>query len=472
MWYRNVLSGLLAIVTIICQANLISAKDDDEAIRTIFLNIDKAYAENSVEKVMAYFSKNFSSGMVLTREKLEQGIGDFFSTWEGIRLKTKIKELKVVHNDAVVVTEGSVMARKEETGEELDVTRNTLSFLKNEDGHWRIRSFFKLESTNAMISGHKYTDNKLGYAVTKLPDWDLYKIELTDQPLILSSLLVLSPDISSSMKIGLLELPTPLSAQQAVEGDETATQSLATNYKLVSQDWTSFKGMKAYESLAEFTIKDEPIKRRRLYLVEDNLLVFILCDSSPERFSKINPKFDKILDSFSFLKRNEESIRDRVASEMAKGSISQNIYSNSEYGFQIAKPTAWKMNSASTKFLFQINITAPDEKSKVIFAAIKLPVQASAKDVVLGDEKATKSIAKDYALISEKKTIIAGEQGYETVTKFEIAETAMQRKRAYFVKDNIAYFFICDALPPAKFDEYAKEFDSVINSLTWNSLNN
>ncbi|MFH0792685.1 MAG: nuclear transport factor 2 family protein [bacterium] len=112
-------------------------------------------------------------------------------------------------------------------------------------------------------------------------------------------------------------------------------------------------------------------------------------------------------------------------------------------------------------------IVTPDLKSGVLLGLVRLPVKmdpdTAAKTALEADEAATKRLTENYASVEAGPMSVADLKGYRSVATFE-KEKKFKRMRAYFYKDQYIYFFVCDAIPPDRYDALRPEFDKVVNS--------
>ena len=117
---------------------------------------------------------------------------------------------------------------------------------------------------------------------------------------------------------------------------------------------------------------------------------------------------------------------------------------------------------------------APDFKSCVVLGFVQLPFPIPPKQAVETDEATTKRMASEYKLYEQEETKIGDLPGYRSVSefkiekepgsKFKVKDNYRKRERAYFSYKPFLYFFICDAIPPEKYEGLKQDFNSILHS--------
>ena len=108
---------------------------------------------------------------------------------------------------------------------------------------------------------------------------------------------------------------------------------------------------------------------------------------------------------------------------------------------------------------------SPDLKSCIALGFVRMPIQATGELAVKADEAAAKRLSSQYRLFEEGPIQVGNLEGYKMVTEFIQEKKHRKRLRAYFHKKSFLYFFVCDAVPPERYDLLKKDFEQVIKTL-------
>ncbi len=107
---------------------------------------------------------------------------------------------------------------------------------------------------------------------------------------------------------------------------------------------------------------------------------------------------------------------------------------------------------------------APDYKSCALLGFVQLPIQVEPKQAVQADADAMKRLASEYKLHEQGEMKVGELPGYKTVSEFTIEGQHRKRQRVYLLHKSILYFFVCDAVPPEKYDGLKQEFTNIVQS--------
>lgn len=84
------------------------------------------------------------------------------------------------------------------------------------------------------------------------------------------------------------------------------------------------------------------------------------------------------------------------------------------------------------------------------------------------DVAVTKKLNFEHQTISQGPVKIAGMDGYEAITELRLKKDSLQsikRRRVYLSDYPMVYFFVCDAVGPEKWDRFASDFNTIVESL-------
>jgi hypothetical protein len=93
-------------------------------------------------------------------------------------------------------------------------------------------------------------------------------------------------------------------------------------------------------------------------------------------------------------------------------------------------------------------------------------MKISAQDGAKADMAVEAKVSSSHKIHSQGTKSLAGVEGYSIITEFGISKQRRKRMRWYTVMGDHLYFFICDAVPPDKFDKLQVEFEKILSSFT------
>jgi len=111
-------------------------------------------------------------------------------------------------------------------------------------------------------------------------------------------------------------------------------------------------------------------------------------------------------------------------------------------------------------------LLAPDLKSCVFLGFVQLPIRVEAKQALEGDMAVEKRIASEHTVSEQGPLTVGGMDGYQLVSEFKIEQQHRKRLRVYIHGDPFLYFFVCDAIPPERFEALRPDFDSIVQSFS------
>lgn len=178
--------------------------------------------------------------------------------------------------------------------------RPELHYLVQEGNHLKFLRTAEIDKDQLnYVDGQIYKDEKAGVSFTAPDNWAIIP---SKHPTMQGYVMVLAPDMSSSALLGYLKIPgLALSARQAIEGDEAATEKIAKegDYKLHNSGPVRVGGYEGFETESEFLLPTAPSRhRRRVYFKAFDFL-YVLCFDAipPDNWEVVKGGFQSILDS-------------------------------------------------------------------------------------------------------------------------------------------------------------------------------
>ncbi len=479
---KTVVISACVMFALLCSFNA-QAKTSDAELK---VKVDAFYKEwnnameaKDMDAIMGLLDEDYRiMGGMSGRDHQEKALGVFFKEYSQMSSTVVVDTIKATYSDdgdekIQVIGDYHLKAKKEGDANWSTIVHDGFyeTLKPNKDGEFKL-----LASGNVNLERFKnikdnvYTDPTLGYSIAGPEGWSLLPLEL---PTMQGGTLFMMPNGHTPGMFGYVELPYQVTPKQAVEGDGAVMKKVVKTYKLLESGPVERNGMKGYGSLTRFSVKesDEVMMRRRVYLSGGGLLYVFLLTAPEEHWDEVKGTLDIILDSFKQTEKAKTSAASIVREKTASGEIMGRIYSNDEYGCQIAAPKGWELKATPLgAFKVSISITPPDGKSLVRLLGLDMKMPLDVKDSFKSEMNGIKSITEDFSVQVEPEDIeIAGITGTTGTYTFSLEGLGtMTRKSVMIIHDSILYMILCDAMPPEKFAELESSFDSIIKSFTVN----
>jgi len=220
----------------------------------------------------------------------------------------------------------------------------------------RICGTYKQLDPNAFDPKTKIYTSRKGKLSLQIPDgWSCCDTSSFLGGLILDSVLILAPDLRSSVTFGFVQLPVRLgsndlsTAQKCIEADIAMERRSVKDHEPLDHGPTAVAGREGYRQVSQFRMPSstEVHRRMRVYVCEYPMLYFFICDAVPaDTFDALLPQFHAIISSLDLAAAGNLTRQEAIAAEQAKGSIAGQVYTSDEFNCFIAAPAGWEISTS------------------------------------------------------------------------------------------------------------------------------
>jgi hypothetical protein len=432
-------------------------QEEEKAIRELYAGLQAELEARDTTLLSMYYAAEFQNVQREDLNLFQQNLEKTLLGYEELTVTLEVAEIKVVEEQArarVVRTLKGIDAETRKPKEETGVFMDELT--RQADG-WRIFYSGEIDLTaqQQLIQGQQINDPANGLALTVPEQWQLcvYK---TPFPRFVGAM---SPRLTGEVILGLADLPTPATAEQALKIDEKVAAAVQADRQTLREGTIQVAGQPAYESVTTFTMGNEKVQTRRIYVVYEGTVYFLVCQASQEDFAENEPGFQEVVDGLRL------SPRQRPTESVAGGRVEGRTYRNETYGLEITAPEGWTVQMNQSQFLVQVSMNSPEGDGLGLLIAVDLPVEVSAKEACLGDEKMAQNVASHYEVVSQGEVEVNGRKGYECVSVFDMENLPKrQRIRNYFVVGKRLYVLAADVIPPEKFGDLEVALRAMLGS--------
>lgn len=342
-------------------------------------------------------------------------------------------------------------------------------FLQRRNGALRVVSAGNQMTSSVLDAATGRIRSATGFSLPLPQGWIPMGAPAELKALVADSVMALAPDLKSFVLLGFVQLPMKLgneaqTANMALQTDEAMTKQVAKKYSASAPEEMTAGGVKGVRIISEFSIEDQSRKRMRAYFAKDKLLYFFICDAmtAPE-FDKLKPTFESTISGFALEPKQGTDVRDHVASQLSQGSVSGNVYQNTDFNCQIAAPKGWELNtSPNPAHLVEMQYKAGKSIARLVAAK---GVSADAKKAFEMRIQQVKEIVKDFKETSRRELTVAGVPAMESVHSYTIDVLGpMKVKEVTLVKDGIYYLILCQTIGSDSYEKLEPDYDSIIRS--------
>lgn len=444
-------------------------------IDALYSQYESAFDKGDLDAVMTLYSDEFQAfgGVGHSKKDVRAMFQMLFDEWSEMDITLKLD--RVIESDNKTLVFGSVKLNGKNEPDGRDRLVDTGSFVDaviREDGGLRFVSSGQLDTRrNRFIKDAVYANEEIGFSVASPEGWEMIPLNVARMD---DGLIFLAEGGHMPGFFGRIEIPYNLDAKQAVAGDDSVTRKMTNDYRAISAKPVKINDLKGYESVSSFSMKNfdlDEMKRKRVYLESGGLLYVFVLTVPTEHYDKQVKPFDSMVASFELSDEARTAGAQRARAKDASGEIMGRIYSNAEFGCQIAAPQGWTIeNTPLPGFKVSMSMKPASGDSLVRLLAQSAPIKLNVNDIFDRELEGIKTLVEKYEMHSEPSDIqLAGQTGRTAVYSFQIEGLGHVKRRSIMVTRETSLFIIlCDAIPPEQYAELSGEFDAIVNSFTLN----
>ncbi len=442
------------------------AQDMQEQVTEFLRTYEKAINQKSVEQVLDLMHPDHED---LPREMLADMLQQQFDADPDKTLKMQVHEI-ASHAE---ICKAWVTTKVHRNDAAYDV--NELYLLQEHEGQLKLAGTFQEQDANAYDPDtHQFTSTKGQYSLTVPEGWLPLKGAGLLAGIAPDSLILLAPDLKSTVVFGLVQIPMKLAdtdaetARLALLADVKMTKRLTQQHQIREEESLKLAGLDAYQAITSFSLHGEDtLTRMRVYLSENPMLYFFVCDApGDDSFNSYQPTFAAVLNSFCLKAPAEGMTRqEALAAEHASGAVAGRVYTSDEYNCFIAAPEGWELRtSPNPAHLVEMQYAQGRSICRLI-ASKGIPDTMTAKTICDSRIDGLKVMVKDFEEIKQTQVTIQGITGVQSIQTFVLDEMGhFHVKEVTLIKDGVYYLILCQCIDPDDYKVLEKDFDQVINS--------
>lgn len=425
------------------------------------------FDHRQVDKITELFHPQYEEGELLKENLQKAKELDAFPDYT-------LTLLDAIEQAAAVVARVAIIERSADQGAH---QRTELFVLKHHGGQLKILGTYEVPDAEAFDpETGLYSSSKGKYSVTAPAGWRALEGSHILRALTADSMILLAPDLHSKVMIGVLQLPLKLgdsnaeTAQKAALADSAMESRLTRNHRVHDEGPFASSGMEGYRILSEFEGKEPGIgkrKRLRVYLVDDPILYFFVCDAiGPDQYGRLSSRFNDIITSLALLPIEGGLTRqEALAAEQAEGSVTGRVYTSEKYNCFIAAPEGWEIRtSPNPGHLVEMQYGAGKSIARLI-GSKGIPKSASVMDIFSTRLDQVKSVVQEFVETSRREITLQNTPAIESVQSFQVDGLGhFQVHEWTVIKDNTYYLILCQCIEPDDPDRLAIDFELIMKS--------
>ncbi|MGI6458404.1 MAG: PsbP-related protein [bacterium] len=465
---------LFAVFTFLSGAASFSAEGQDlqAQVKALFERYDQAIEQENLVDLMDCFSTDFMAVFAgSNREQLQNQMQTHFQDYEELQVERNIIMVKSTQPFDMAISQMSLKGRAKDATEAKELfNTHFVDFLQESDGQLKIQAKAVIDEKRLeKLEAKTYEDQHIGYSFNAPEDWYLIPSFIS----VLSDVvLFLAPDGSSSGMFGMIELPYNADAKTAVVGDDAMAKQIAERFNLITEGEITVNGISGYQSETEFLIKEDGRERKRwrVALMSGGLVYVLVLDAiPPSQWDQLMPAFQSIVNSFTLTESGKAEGAQRLRQRSAQGEVVGNIYSSSEFGFQVAAPGDWTVETTKYGNLDAVVIKPTSGKHLVRILPVKHQTPVNLDEVVKAQMESIGKLTQSVKSEPVQDTQLAGLPAKSFIQEFSVEGLGAMKRNSVFLKtDDMLYMIFCDAVPPEEYPQLEDEFNEILQSFTLN----
>lgn len=423
------------------------------AIDTLFAEIDAAFGNGDVEAILKRYSDHFLSDQPPhTKGDLRLSLKSLCGDHAKMSSRHELRERLIEGDRALVIARHE---RRMGDVVELDDVQYRLSAAS---GQWRILSRAAIPSDlTPPKPGEPFEIKAFGLRVTTPEKWHTYLAKLPpmagDQH---AAVRMESPDLAASMSVCVFSLPVPVAPKELAALCQNRISAMIPDSKfeapLVLNKDGEYEVQIVWEQPhSEFAERSRIVMRQH----KSSLIVAELSVHTKQTAEKYLPAFETLLSSLT--------LTTPQAMPPDQGRTEGSLYVNDVYGCRVTFPADWTLTQIRS-FSFCTVASSPDGSGSVMFAGFRLPKEFGAEELIEADDAMTAELDETFERLERSTAELSGHVWQTSLTRTAAGGAARKRLRFYGVHGDVLYFFVCDALPPERFEEHRKTFESTVET--------
>lgn len=427
-------------------------------IDALFAEIDAAFSAGDAEGVLNRFSDHYlSDAPPMTKGQLRESLKSLCGAGAPVKSHHELRNRLVYGNRAIVEARHELTA-----GDEVEVS-NVHYRLSAASGAWRIVTRTVLpQGVEAPKPGQPFEIKSFGVRVDTPKKWHIF---LGKMPPVAgddsAALRMESPDLGASVSVCVFSMPVPIAPKELAALCQRQISTLVPDSKfdqpkVTQQDGQCEIRLDWNQPCSDFAEESRIVIRQ----ANSRLIVAELSIHEKDNASEYEPVFETMLASMS--------LGEPEVLPPDQGHVDGTIYANDIYGCRVEFPTGWSLKQIRA-FGFCTVGESPDGKSSITFAGWRLPDAFGAAELIDADEAMTAELDETFKHLERSAARLGAHEWETSVSLTAAGGEARKRWRLYTVHDDVLFFFVCDAIPPEKFDAQRDTFERTVKTLVLQS---
>jgi ketosteroid isomerase-like protein len=456
---RGIAAAALALVTLTALGQAPSKVVDEAAVEQLLQSTAQAFRDKDVAAVRRAFAENFAGPLripKLARSALDQAM----AAAQTVRADIGFRETQVEGNRALVLAD--VTLGFEFGGTAREFKGPYLFWLDKGPQGWTITGAEPLATDWTLAADSTevdWQDEGLRFAVP--PGWGRFPLAGPD---IHRSVLFVPPDLSGTLAVAVVVLPVPMQLN-AVAANHHGIAGMYPGSRFIDEAETTLAGQPAVSTRMQLALGPEPSWLETVMVVNGDRLVALSRSVTPATAA---PRFEA---EFARLRGSLIMAARSAADSAPVPAADPRAFTLPRLGVGFPVPAGWtkqELDEATARkqgWTFAVHLRPASGDSYILFGARELPRNLELKVLQEAEMKSVAAVTDGVTAQDAQDLTVSGLPGRSWSYSLNLGQER-RRREVFITRQNLLFFIIADAIPPAAYDTVSAAVDRLLETLS------
>lgn len=452
------LAAALALVALpLCAQAPAASANDEQLVEALLLSTAQSFRDKDPAAVRRSFAENCAGPLripKLARAALDQTLG----AAQSVTADIKITETHIEAARALVIADISLVF--EFGGGAREVKGPYLLWLDKGPQGWLITGVDQIATDWTPAEGSvdvHWPEDGVRFSLPK--GWGRFPLT---GPETHRSVLLVSPDLAGVIGVAVMMLPVPVQLQSIAAGHRGIAE-IFPGSRFIDEASTTLAGLPAVATRMELAVGPTPTWLETLLAIRASRLVVLSRGATP---ATVAPRFEA-----AFAMVRQSLTVEPVADPTPAAPSDPKSFTNRRFGFAFPVPAGWQkqeLDEATARkqgWAFGVHLRPAAGESYILLGGRELPKPVSLKALQEAEMKTVATIAPGAAAQDVKDLKVSGLPARSWVYTLSLGQER-RRREVFMMRQNVLFFIIADAIPPADDTTVSATVDRLLETLS------